>query len=310
MTPDAAPPPLSPGAQPHLLDEVLIPPLKRLLRAALMAWLVLGPLFWLLAGLAGHGFASPQTVLRRLVDLLQPGLSFLILPAVVLPLLLALARRPWAFGLQVGLMLGSMAQLGLAGVWACMGAYAALHGDDPWEALPWVFPPYLEGFAARHPQIEVLTLNGVRDVRLRVKGGILFPVDGNEIADASVALTPCPSTPDADELGGLVMPPGASCIAQLNVVHDGDERVRYQFQAAEGATREALERHFTDWAVARKLEHHYNGNTRGSFEARGGGWQWRVDITRSNSQVTRLVVPRGGSDAPGSSRKSASTDDD
>lgn len=293
---------LPPGAQAsgpdRLQQEVLIPPLCRLLRAALWAWLALGPLLWLLAGVTGHGFASPLVVLRRMLALLQPGLLFLLLPALVFPLAVALARRRWQLGAQMGLMLGGVSQLGLATVWAVMGLYAAMHLDDPWEALPWVFPPYLESFAARHPQIDVWTLNGVRDLRLHAKGGLVVRADGNEIADAQVQLVPCDGTPTAADLGGLVMPPAARCSARLSIRRGAVERVAWQFELPPGTSREALETHFTGWARAHRLDASFNGNALGAFEAEGRGRRWRVEIQRARNGETVLMVPRGGLHPP------------
>lgn len=70
-------------------------PARRMLRRALIAWALLGPVLYLLAGSTGHGWPGLAATATRVADLAGPSLLFLSSPVLVLPLLMGLLRQSW-----------------------------------------------------------------------------------------------------------------------------------------------------------------------------------------------------------------------
>lgn len=304
--------PIAPGEQARV--EWLGAPALRMLRRALIAWALLGPVLYLLAGITGKGWPSLAATTARVADLAGPGLLFLLGPVLVLPLLMGLLRQPWQAGLDRGVLMGAVALLGLAGVWLGIGVAAALRLDDPWESLPFVRPPYLDGFVAGHPQYRVTTLTGVRDVYLRAPGGLFFHADGNRLAPAEVRLQACESPPSPADLGGLVPFPGARCSARLSIcpvtVQDigagstprgvqatarpGDCEVTYQFALDPAISADDLKRHFMSWAEARGAQAQASGQGFITFQAQAPSRHWDVSAYRERGLPTRIYIAAGG----------------
>lgn len=287
---DAGSAPLAPGEQPRGLS--LPAPAGRALKWAAIAWAVLIPALWMLSGLSGHGFASPLKLLRHTLELALPGLLLLVMPAVVFPLLARL-RGSAAMGLLLGLMLGAFAQIGLAVIWLGVGLISAFDGQDPWENLPWVSPPYLDDFKQRHPHLRVTKLNGTRQVYLR-GAGLFMELDGNELVGSEVSLAPCGPAPSTAELGGLVPYPGSRCAVRLIVTRGSQRHQTYQFEADTSTTPDALRQHFESWAEALGATSHFSGGPSYSFEAQRAGQRWAVWIKRERGIVTRLYIAQGG----------------
>jgi hypothetical protein len=285
-------PPLSPGEQPAGWRAPLV--LRRQLRLAAGVWLLLGLLLWLLPALTGPGPTPPLAWLRRMAQLAGPCLSFLLLPAAVLPALAALARRPWRFALELGLGLGALALAALGALWCALALLAAFDLEDPWERMPFVFPPYLEDFRARHPHLQLITLNRVRTVRLWAGGERLFTVEGPEIADAQVRIDACAAPPTSADLGGLTLPPEARCQSRVSVRRAGTERITWQFAWAALGSTSAWRGHFEDWARAQGAELQVSGGPSYQVQAQRGERRWAFEVRRERQEPLRLVVPQGG----------------
>lgn len=285
---------MAPGEQPRALS--LPHPAARALKWALVAWAVLIATLWLLAGLSGHGFAGPLKLLRHALELALPGLLLLVMPALVFPLLARLRGRA-GMGLLLGLMLGAFAQIGLAIIWLGVGLLSAFDGQDPWENLPWVSPPYLDEFKQRHPQLQVTKLNGTRIVMLRAPG-LFTEVDGNELVGSEVRLEPCRDKPSPAELGGLAPFPASSCAVKLSIRRGPQQRVTYQYEAETNTPPDAFRQHFESWAEAQGASAHFSGGPSYSFEARRGAQRWAVWIKRERGIVTRLYIAQGGYPQP------------
>lgn len=286
---------LSPGQQPSALQ--VHPTTKRLARLALWAWLALGLLLWASTLLGPGGGASPLAMARRLGALVAPGLLFVILPLLVWPLAAGLARGAWQLGVDIALRIGAISQLAFALIWSGVAALALVDGADPFERVPWIFPPYLEDFARRHPQIEVLPLNGVRTVHLRAAGGLLVDADGNDLVDAEVSLTPCTTPPTLEQLGGLTMPDDLRCQARLAIRRPAGQRVVWQYRMPRAAGLDELRRHFEAWSKTEQAELRVSGYKDYRVEAHNATRRWDLLIQIGRSD-TRVVVPEGGQTLP------------
>lgn len=295
MTAPDPSPPLAPGEQRAALQ--IHPATRRLARLALWAWLALSLLLWAATLLDPGGLASPLAMLRRLGSLVAPGLLFVIAPLLVWPLAAGLSRGAWQLGVDIALRIGAISQLALALIWTGVAALALVDGADPFERVPWIFPPYLEDFARRHPQIEVLPLNGVRTVHLRAAGGLLVDADGNHLVDAEVSLTPCTPPPSVEQLGGLTLPEGLQCQARLAIRRPMGQRVVWQYRMPRAAGLDNLRRHFEAWAKTQQAELRLSGYKDYRVEAHNATRRWDLLIQLGRSD-TRVVVPDGGVTVP------------
>lgn len=286
--------PLAPGEQ---RDAPLFAASTRALaRRAALAWLALA--LWL-AGLQAVVLAelpAPLALATRLGELALPSAMFLVAPVLVIAPAFWIVRRQWAFGVELGCNLGLIAFMALAAAWAGVGIVYAVEGTDPWEHMPWVTPPYLERFIAAHPEIEVHKLNGVRELHLRhrTEGGWMR-VDGNLLPGAQARFERCGAAPTADDLGGLPLPPGATCERVLTLSRAGVQRVLYQFELAPTFEREALARYYTAWADANELQAGFSGGaSRYEFRAEQGDRQWDFWLSKRTGMAGALYVERGG----------------
>ena len=295
MTAPDPSPPLAPGEQRAALQ--IHPTTRRLARLALWAWLGLSLLLWAATLLDPGGLASPLAMLRRLGSLVAPGLLFVVAPLLVWPLAAGLSRGAWQLGVDIALRIGAISQLALALIWTGVAALALVDSADPFERVPWVFPPYLEDFARRHPQIEVLPLNGVRTVHLRAAGGLLVDADGNDLVDAEVSLTPCTPPPSAEQLGGLPLPDGLRCRARLEIRRPAGRRVTWQFGAARAISLDELRRPYEAWAKAVQAELRTSGYKEYRLELGNASRRWDLKI-RIAGNDTRLEVAEGGLTRP------------
>lgn len=285
---------MAPGEQPVAIE--VLPATRRVTRLALWAWVALALLLWASTLFSTAGLASPLAMARRLVALLAPGLLFVVGPLLVWPLAMHLARGSWRLGVGLALHIAAISQLAFAVIWAAVAALALLDGVDPLERVPWIFPPYLEDFARRHPQIEVIPITGVRTVHLR-SGGLWIDADGNDLVGAEVALTPCASPPSAEQLGGLPLPDGMHCRARLEIRRAAGRRVLWQFGVARAVPLDELRRPYEEWARARQAELRIGGYKDYRLEARDATRSWDLTI-RIGAGDTRLEVPEGGRTQP------------
>lgn len=287
--------PLAPGEQPD--TPLLAASTLKLARRAALGWLALA--LWLAAlqwWVLGE-LPALYTLARRMGELALPSALFLVAPVLfVPPAVWIVRRRRWALGVEFGCNMGLVAFMGTALVWAGVGLVCALDRTDPWEHMPWVTPPYLEAFIAAHPQLKVHKLNGVRDVYLRHRSeGGRMEVDGNWLAGSQARSERCSAPPAPAELGGLTLPPGASCQRVLTLTRPGAQRVVYQFGLAPDHELEAIASHYTAWAQAHEVQAGFSGGTR-RYEFRGeqGDRQWDLWLTKRRGLPGALYVERGG----------------
>jgi hypothetical protein len=288
--------PLAPGEQPD--KPLFAPSTLKLARRAVLLWLALA--LWL-AGLQWWVLGEPPApgaLLRRLGELALPSALFLAAPVLFIPPAVWVSRRRrLALGFEFGCNIGLVAFMGTALAWAGVGLVYALDRTDPWEHIPWVTPPYLEAFIAAHPDIEVHKLNGVRDVHIshRSEGGWMA-VDGNWLAGSQARFEGCGTPPAAEELGGLTLPPGASCLRVLTLTRPGaQQRVIYQFGLVPADELDVIARHYTGWAQTRELQAGFSGGTRRyEFRAEQGDRQWDLWLSKRRGLPGVLYVERGG----------------
>lgn len=141
------------------------------------------PLCWLLLGESIIFFLAPV------------GLLLLIW------LLAGLMLRRWdgtlVQALTTGLQIGSIVFGASAVLWAGLAGWAFMQGDDPWEALPGITPPYLDNFLARYPALSVSTFGGTHWLILHNADAQSVYLDGDDLVDAQVRFQPCPSSKPA-----------------------------------------------------------------------------------------------------------------
>lgn len=295
MSDHAPAPELAPGEQAPALT--VQPATLRLARLALWVWLLLALMLWLGSLFGQAGMVSLLSMPRRLWSLWAPGLLFVVAPLLVWPLAARWTKGHWQFGVDIALRIGAISQLVFGVVWSVVAVLALADFKDPLESLPWVFPPYLEDFARRHPQIEVIPIFGVRTVHLRAAGGLLVDVDGNHLVDAEVSLTPCAPPPSAAQLGGLTLPDGLPCQARLALRRPAGQRVTWLFRMPRAAGLEELRRHFDAWAKTQQAELRLSGYKDYRVEAHNATRRWDL-LIQLGPNDTRVLVPEGGQTLP------------
>ncbi len=302
--------PLAPGQQAD--KPLLAPSTRRLARRALLLWLALTVL---LAGLqlqTTGALPSPLDLARRMGELLQESWLFLVVPPLVIaplagmaplfiPRLADFAVDRWALGREVGINMGLFAFMGLGLAWAGVGIAYALDGTDPWDHMPGVTPPYLEGFVARHPQLRVEKINGVYEVNLthRETAGWLR-LDGRALADAEVRLERCTTPWSATDFGGLPLHPKAECRRVLTLQRtDEPVRVVVSFGTPVELSFAELRRFYEDWAKAAGFEASFSGGpARWDFVARRDGQHRHLHVPNGRSPGPSFVLERGGRRPP------------
>lgn len=293
IAPDA-PPARSPGEQAPAIE--VLAATRRVARLALWAWLALALLLWASTWVSAGGLAAPLAMARRLGALVAPGLLFVVGPLLAWPLATHLVRGSWRQGVGLALHIGAISQLALAVIWSGVAVLAIVDGVDPLERVPWIFPPYLEDFARRHPHIEVIPITGVRMVHLRAAGQWI-DADGNDLVDAEVSLMPCTHPPSAEQLGGLPLPDGLRCRARLEIRRPAGRRVTWQFGAARAISLDELRRPYEAWAKAVQAELRTSGYKEYRLELGNASRRWDLKI-RIAGNDTRLEVAEGGLTRP------------
>jgi len=276
-----------------------------------LSWLVMALAVWvglavLLATLQYLQLQAPPTTLQlltRMRGLMGESVDFFLWPIgliVVIWLGTSLVLNRWDLTLvqvlTAGLRLGSGMFAVSALLWAGLAGWAFMQGDDPWEALPGITPPYLDKFLARHPALSVKTYSGTHWLFLYNEHGRSVYLDGDDLVDAHVRFQPCPpGGVDAAHLGGIPPYPGAQCDTVLHIRRGDVERVIYAFKVVRDHDRQSIESHFTHWAKTLGAEHGFQGErSRVFFTAHKGDSAWDLRLYTSRNNVRDIYIPKDG----------------
>jgi hypothetical protein len=186
-----------------------------------------------------------------------------------------------------------MAVAGFGAIWAVMAAYAFADGRDHWEALPWVTPPYLSEFLARHPKliVERVAKNGGK-LTLRDGQGRSMRLHGSELAGAEARFEPCPRQLGAEQLGGIPPYPGMPCAALVHLSNTYGEQRFYLFGVAKASDGQAIHAHFARWADAHAGSGASSSSdgteTYRSAGSRDGAWHLEVESRKGGA--TSVVI--------------------
>lgn len=181
-----------------------------------------------------------------------------------------------------------------AALWAVLVGLAIINDKDHWEALPWVTPPHLTEFKARHPKLIVEPLRDA-DGRVIVHDGKGRGVrlESAELALARVRLEACPAGLGAEQLGGIPPYPGLACVTLVHLDNDYGAQRLYVFDArgSSDQANNAIHAHFDRWAMAQ------GGGTGSSADHKSGRqWlsagrgAWRVEVASRPGRGANIVI--------------------
>jgi hypothetical protein len=189
-----------------------------------------------------------------------------------------------------------------AALWALLIGVATFGGKDHWEALPWVTPPYLAKFLARHPGLIVERVNAAGHlVTLRDGQGHSVGLEGGDLAGAQVGLESCPPQLGAAQLGGIAPFPGMPCISLVRLNNAYGVQMLYVFNAA-GSQNRAVYAHFERWASAQGgsgvsssgdrdgVQHFLSAAGRDGVSADGRHGEWRLEVDSRHGRAMSVVI--------------------
>jgi len=267
---------------------------------ALLAWGAFAALMMYLPQLRGESPPPWGVLIARTGKLAVYSKEFFLGPLVLLVALGWLGRfvgreRSLGHALTDGLRFGAMAFGASAVLWIALAAWSSLEGNDPWENLPGIVPPYLEAFLARHPGMETTTYGGTHQLRLHDGQGHSVFVDGDDLKNAAARFEPCaPGDSDPAALGGIPPYPGGACDTLLRIRRGEVERVMHVFVVARD-DHERIRQHFERWADTLGAEHGYSGGPNHYFfKASKDGRQWDLRVFVGRSRATEIYIARGG----------------
>jgi hypothetical protein len=298
--------PDAPGAarpEAELFDAL---PLRWLL-LALALWIGLAALLATLQHLQQQVPPAGLVLVSRMRALLGESIIYFLGPVGLLLLIWLLAGpllRRWdanfTEALTAGLKFGSITFAASAVLWAGLAGWAFTQGNDPWEALPGITPPYLDNFLARHSALSVSTFGGTHWLILHDADGHSVSLDGDDLVDAEVRFQPCPpGVVDAAQLGGIPPYPGAQCSTLLHLRRGGVERVVYAFEVVRDNDLKSIESHFARWAEALGAQHRFQGGPNHyTFEAHKGDSAWDLRLFKVRGSTTAIYIPKDGRTRP------------
>ena len=181
-----------------------------------------------------------------------------------------------------------------AALWALLVGLALINDKDHWEALPWVTPPHLSEFMARHPKLIVEPARDA-DGRVMVRDGQgrWVRLESGELALARVRLEACPAGLGAEQLGGIPPYPGLPCAALVHLDNDFVLQRLYVFDArgSSNEANDAIHAHFDRWAMALGGG---SGSTTGYESGRqllsAGSGAWRVEVASRPGRGASVVI--------------------
>jgi hypothetical protein len=197
-----------------------------------------------------------------------------------------------------------------AALWSLLAGVAAFGSKDHWEALPWVTPPYLTDFLARHPGLVVERVNDARHlITVRDGQGHSTGLEGSELAGAKVRLESCPRQLSAAQLGGIAPYPGMPCVSLVRLSNAYGEQMLYVFNAGGSANR-AVYAHFERWAGTLGgsglssssdrdgVQHYLSAAGRDGISADGRPGEWRLDVDSRHGRAMSVIIRHLARDKP------------
>lgn len=187
---------------------------------------------------------------------------------------------------------GAMFFAVFAVIWAGFAALAYADGNDHWEALPAVTPPYLSEFLARHPGLSANRVGTQGALVLRDDEGRTVSLNGSDLTRARAVFDACPQTIGAEQLGGITPFPGARCGALLRLDSVTGDHLIYVFRIDDGSDLAAIESHFSRWSEASNFGG--SGSSRSSrsyqFSSSSQDNAWRVQVDARSGGATTILV--------------------
>ena len=196
--------------------------------------------------------------------------------------------------LMRALKLAPMVATGCAVIGLLAVAVAWLNNDNHWDNLPWVSPPYVEKFVARHPGMSVGQMNSkTRKREVRDAQGHTVRLSSYEMDGAQLSLVPCPAKLVAAQLGGIPPYPGIACSSVATLRNSAGTSTMFQFVQSTGSDSPAIMAHFQAWADkhAGSLASGTSGDTHFNFFASvraDDAWKLRLDSRKGGA--TTIVI--------------------
>ncbi len=190
---------------------------------------------------------------------------------------------------------GAMIFAGFGALWAGMAVVAFIEGNDHWEALPGVTPPYLSEFLARHPALSVdRTASAGGRLTVYDEKGHALSLHGSELAGARVRFDICPAQLGAEQLGGITPYPGSRCESLIHLHNAAGEQLIHRFAIGEGSDVAALEAHFSRLSEARVFSGLASSKSgrRYQFSASTSDSVWRVEADALQGGAASILIRR------------------
>ena len=178
-------------------------------------------------------------------------------------------------------------------IWGTMAANAFVNDGDPWEALPWVTPPYLEDFQARHPTLQVEDADRSGQRLVRDGQGRSIRLHGSQLAGAQLSLAACPPDLGAAQLGGIPPYTGMACtLAQLRQAEQS--QTLYVSRLDSGSDSAAIFAHFERWADQHggSKASSVSGESHYYLYAVSRDEAWRLEMDSRQGGATSIVIRR------------------
>lgn len=181
-----------------------------------------------------------------------------------------------------------------AAIWSVMAVNAFLNSYSHWDALPWVTPPYIEEFLARHPTLRVEDADRSGQRVLRDGQGRSISLHGSQLVGAQLRLQSCPTDLGAAQLGGIPPYPGIACNTLAQLRDAQGSQTLYVFDLASGSDSAAIFAHFERWADTHggSKASSVTGDTHYVLHASSRDDAWRLELDTRKNGATSIVIQR------------------
>lgn len=182
-----------------------------------------------------------------------------------------------------------------AAIWSVMAVNAFLNSYSHWDALPWVTPPYIEEFLARHPTLQVEDAQRKSGLRVVRDGqGHSISLQGSQLVGAQLRLQSCPPDLGAAQLGGIPPYPGIACNTLAQLRDAQGSQTLYVFHLASGSDSAAIFAHFERWADTHggSKASSVTGDTHYVLHASSRDDAWRLELDSRKGGATSIVIQR------------------